>query len=264
MIVMKKALVLVFLIVMLVTCLMATPICYAATISSNNSFYEVTNKDGLQTYILPQDSTTYVQSIIIPYSYFFKVNSSAAEGYYNISYNNCNDLYVSEATLMQNVRATTYQTDESFTVGPYYTLTLTAPATALQLYKKDFSADTALVCDSIKFVGYTTNDNEYYFLVNATFTILGTQNNELAYVKATDVISTSFDPKNIAINPDSKQAKDEKEAKDVEVAQNMLKRNIFIIVICVACVLVVVLIYNPFKKKTNSRPVNDITANEDF
>ena len=260
---MKKALILVFLIVMLVTCLMATPLCYAASISSSNTFYEVTNKDGLQTYILLTNGT-YVQSIIIPYSYFFTVETTAAEGYYNISYNGCKDLYVQEATFPQNVRITTYQTEESFAVGPFYTLTLTAPATALQLYKKDFSLGTPQVCDSIKFVGYSVYDNDYYFLINATYTPVEDPITSLAYVKASDVISTSFDPKNIAINPDSKEAKDEQQAKNVEVAQNMLRRNIFIIVICVACVLVVLLIYNPFKKKPNSRPVNDVTATEDF
>ncbi len=259
---MKKALILVFLIVMLVTCLMTAPICNAASISSSNSFYEVTNSEGLQTY--RQDNTNFVQSVIIPYSYFFKVVANAAEGYYQISYNGCNDLYVSEATLFQNVRATTYQTEDSFSVGPYYTLTLTAPATALQLYNKDFSTGISLPCDSIKFIGYAVNDNDYYFLVNATYTVGDQTNTSLMYVKSTDVISTSFDPKNIAINPDSKEAKDEQQAKDVEIAQNALRRNIFIIVICFVCVLIVVLIYNPFKKKTQSRQVNDISTSDEF
>ena len=259
---MKKALILVFLIVMLVTCLMTAPICNAASISSSDTFYEVTNSEGLQTYRLY--NTAYVQSIVIPYSYFFKVIANAAEGYYQISYNGCNELYVSEATLFQNVRSTTDQNEDAFSVGPSYTLALTAPATALQLYNKDFSTGIALPCDSIKFIGYATHDNDYYFLVNATYTIGEDSHTSLMYVKSTDVISTEFNPKNIAVNPDSKEAKDEKQAKDVEIAQNMLRRNIFIIVICFVCVLIVILIYNPFKKKTQSRPVNDISTSDDF
>ena len=258
---MKKALILVFLIVMLVTCLMTAPICNAASISSSETFYEVTNVDGLQTYLLY--NSTYVQSIIIPYTYFFKIIANPQNGYYKISYNGCNDLYVSEATLFQNVRGTTYQTEESFEGGPYYTLKLNAPATNLQLYNQDFTEAQAIKCDELGFIGYAVNDNDYYFLVNATYT-LGTKTTITMYVKSTDVISTEFNPKNIAINPNSQEAKDEKQAKDVEIAQNALRRNIFIIVICFVCVLIVVLIYNPFKKKTQARQVSDISTSDDF
>ena len=260
---MKKAVLLILLIVILASALLVTPICYAATITPSNSFYEVTNTEGLQTYL--KDDVNYIQGIIIPYSYFFKVTQAPADGYYKISYNNYEDLYVQEATLPQSVRLTSYESASSFKTGPYYTLKLTSPATPLQLYNKDFSTGSLFVCTSIDFIGYATYENEYYFLAKESNDLGGGEVIEtVRYVKATDVISSSFDPKKIEINPDSQQAKNEENARDVERAQNQLRRNTFIIVLTVLCVLVVVLIYNPFKKKSQARPVNSITTNDDI
>lgn len=260
---MKKALLLLTLIVILVTALTITPICYAATLTASNSFYEVTNTDGLQTYV-KSDDVTFVQSIIIPYSYFFKIIQSPAEGYYKISYNGYEELYVAEATLNQSVRLTTYESASSFSAGPYYTLPLNAPATALTTYNKDFTPNEPNIFKSLSFIGYASHDNEYYFFTKATITIGDVSQDFYVYVKASDVISSSFEPNKISINPDSQPAKKEENDKNVEKAQNQLKRNTYVVVISVVCVLVVILIYNPFKKKTQSRPVNSITTNDDI
>lgn len=259
---MKKAVLLTLLIVILSVALWVTPICYAATISASNCFYEVTNQDGLQTYL--KDDLTFIPSIVIPYTYFFKVTQSPAEGYYKISYNGYEELYVQEATLPQSVRLTTYESSSSFKAGPYYTLPLNAPATALQLYGKNYNADALMICNSLSFIGYANHESEYFFFVKATQTVGGISNDYYMYVKATDVISSTYDPKKIEINPDSQPAKNEETAKDVEKAQNQLRRNIFIIVLCFVCVLSVILIYNPFKKKSQARPVNSITTNDDI
>ena len=146
---MKKAVLLTLLIVILSVALWVTPICYAATISASNCFYEVTNQDGLQTYQKLSDDVTFVESIIIPYTYFFKVIQSPAEGYYKISYNGYEELYVQEATLPQSVRLTTYESSSSFKAGPYYTLPLVAPNTALTTYKKDFTANDPNIFKSL-------------------------------------------------------------------------------------------------------------------
>ena len=93
---------------------------------------------------------------------------------------------------------------------------------------------------------------------------MGTTSTTPAYVKASDVLSSEFDPQLIPINSDSQQAKDDKNAKDIETAQNKLRRNIFFIVICVVCVVVVLLIYNPFKKKQVKKANPNMTSDDDF
>ena len=262
MIVMKKAIILTILIVILATALTITPYCFADTISASNNFYEVTDTNGLQTYAKTSD-TTFVESIIIPYSYFFKIVEKADE-YYRISYNDYDQLYVAEATLSQSIRSTAIENASSFKVGPYYTLPLTAPATTLQLYNMNYDADAANVFNSLSFIGYALHNEEYYFLAKETIVMGGVNYDAYLYVKASDVLSSSFDPKKIELNPDSQQAKNEEKEKNVEKAQNKLRRNMFIIVLCISCVLVTVLIYNPFKKKSQSRPANSITTNDDI
>ena len=260
---MKKIALVLVLVLVLSMCLTFTSVCFAwYTVTPNECYYEVTNKAGLQAYI--QDETTYKKSIIIPYSYFFKVTQQASDGYYRISYNNDDALFISENVADGDVRLTSFKTLSEFTQGPNYTMTLNAPATALQLYDYNFAADQALPCTSVIFIGYAVNEGIYYFLVNATYSIMGTSNTVRAYVKASDVLSSEFNPELIPINPDSKQAKEDKTNKQTEEAQNKLKRNIFFIVICVVCVLIVLLIYNPFKKKPVKKNNPNMTSDDDF
>ena len=260
---MKKIALLLVLVLALSICLTFTGVCFAWTnVVPDECFYEVTNQNGLQAYIL--DGVTYKASIVIPYSYFFKVTQSPKDGYYKISYNNKDDLYIAENVPDGDVRLTSYKTISDFQQGPYYTMALNAPSTAIQLYNFDYAEELALPCSSIIFIGYVKHEDIYYFLVNATYTIMGTTSTTPAYVKASDVLSSEFDPQLIPINPDSQQAKDDKNAKDIETAQNKLRRNIFFIVICVVCVVVVLLIYNPFKKKQVKKANPNMTSDDDF
>ena len=260
---MKKIALLLVLVLALSICLTFTGVCFAWTnVVPDECFYEVTNQNGLQAYIL--DGVTYKASIVIPYSYFFKVTQSPKDGYYKISYNNKDDLYIAENVPDGDVRLTSYKTISDFQQGPYYTMALNAPSTAIQLYNFDYATDYALTCSSIIYIGYAKHEDIYYFLVKATYTIMSEEHTTTAYVKASDVLSSEFDPQLIPINPDSQQAKDDKNAKDIETAQNKLRRNIFFIVICVVCVVVVLLIYNPFKKKQVKKANPNMTSDDDF
>ena len=259
---MKKIALLLVLVLTLSICLTFTSVCFAFyTVSPNECFYEVTNQAGLQTYVL---DGTYKESIVIPYSYFFKVTLGPTDGYFKITYNNKDDLYIKETLSDNDVRLTSYKSLSDFQQGPYYTMALNAPSIAINLYNMDYASDTSIPCSSLIYIGYTKHEDVYYFLVNATYTILGETHTAPAYVKASDVLSSEFNPELIPTNPDSQKAKDDKNAAETEVAQNNLRRNIFFFVICVVCVLVVLLIYNPFKKKQVKKANPNMTSDDDF
>ena len=264
---MKKVAILLLLVLILSLSLTYTSVCFAwYTDFKADTFWEVADKNGVQTYLL--ENTEFKASIIIPYSYFFKVDGDRRDdGYQSISYNGQSDLYINTEQLdSTDVKATNYKQESEFQISPYYNLTISVPDNALQIYDLSFQPDPQTYSNitSLKFVGYTKHDNLYYFYTEYTIIIGGTTMTNKAYILASDVLASTFDPTNITIHPDSSKAKDDQNAKDVEVAQNKLKRNIFFFSICVVCVLVVLLIYNPFKKKTQSRQVNDISTNEDF
>ena len=260
---MKKIGIILALILTLTICLTFTSVCYAwYIVAPSDSYYEVTDTSGLQTYVY--DGANYLPSIIIPYTYFFKVKAAASDAHFKIEYNGRNDLYISENIPQNAVTSTNYT--ECDTAA--YKTELAAPSSALQLYDNHFAAAGAPTSNISKldFIGYANNDGTYYFLVKVTITI-GASTNELSdpyFVKTTDVLSSAFDPTLIAANPASSKAKGDKEAQEYEVAQNKLRRNIFFISICVVCVLVVVLIYNPFKKKQPKKVNSNMTSDDDF
>ncbi len=258
---MKKIALLAVLILLVSILIASTSICYADSISDLGFFYEVTDSNGLQTFIYDQDSSSYKQSITIPYSYFLKISANASNGYYKISYNDC-ELYISEATAPSSIAVTTFDKVSQFQQGPYYTMDIAAPNAAIALYDLNFSLLHTLECTSIRFVGYTQHENVYYFLCkvkNKGFT-----EEYLRYIKASDISGSDFSPSLIPINPDCKKAQEDQDAKDIEVAQNKLRRNIFFFVICVVCVLIVLLIYNPFKKKQPQKTNPNMTSDDDF
>lgn len=259
---MKKVAIILALILTLTICLTFTSVCFAwYVVSPSDYYYEVTDTNGLQTYVY--DGTNYLPSIIIPYTYFFKVKAPASDAHFKIEYNGRNDLYISENIPQNTVTSTNYtECDTAF-----YKMDLAAPSSALQLYEFNFTkaGEPQSNITQLDFVGYALNEDAYYFLVNVTITI---GSNTLApvtyYVKAADVTSSEFNPGLIDSNPASSKAKDEKEAHDYQVAQNKLRRNIFFIAICTVCVVVVLLIYNPFKKKQPKKANPNMTSDDDF
>ncbi len=147
---MKKVTLLLVLILLLSVCLTSTGICYAWTygVSVTDTYYEVIDKGGLQTYALVD--TEYVESIIIPYSYFFKVTNEASEGYCKISYNGYTNLYIPTSYETQIVQSTTYTSEDDFSQSPYYSLSLSAPDEAIYLYSAKFEQDsTALTLSNV-------------------------------------------------------------------------------------------------------------------
>ena len=259
---MKKIAIILALVLILSISLTFTSVCFAWYIMApSDLYYEVADTNGLQTYAYYNDA--YVKSIIIPYTYFFKVTATAADGYIKISYNGRDDLYISENTPQNATRSTTYKDCQT----AFYKMDLAAPSSALQLYEFNFTkaGEPQSNITQLDFVGYALNEDAYYFLVNVTITI---GSNTLApvtyYVKAADVTSSEFNPGLIDSNPASSKAKDEKEAHDYQVAQNKLRRNIFFIAICTVCVVVVLLIYNPFKKKQPKKANPNMTSDDDF
>lgn len=260
---MKKVALLLVLVVALTMALTFTSVCYAATsLTRSNNYYESIQSGGIQAYRFDTNTNSFVKSIIIPYSYFFKVEANAASGYYQISYNGYEELFIPEPTSSSAARATTYDEITDFDEAPAYSLSLSAPDSNLTLYDINFANPSSTSVESLRFVGYAKNEDTYYFLVMVQ---LPYDVPEFAsYVKASDVLDSSFDPANIPIHKNSKEATDEQAAKDVEIAQNMLRRNIFFITICVVCVLVVLLIYNPFKKKQTKKINTNNTSDDEF
>ena len=262
---MKKVAVLLLLVLILSLSLTYTSVCFAwYTDLHKDTYWEVVNKNGIQTYLL--ENTEYKESIIIPYSYFFKVDGDRANGYYQISYNGQTNLYISDALDEASIKSTNYKQVTEFQISPFYNLTIAAPDKAIQLYDLDFNTSSSPRNDitAINFIGYAKHDNIYYFYATFTINVEGELVERNRYILASDVLDSTFDPSNITIHPDSSKAKDDQNAKDVEVAQNKLKRNIFFFSICVVCVLVVLLIYNPFKKKQSKKTNSNMSAEEDF
>ncbi len=263
---MKKVAVLLLLVLILSLSLTYTSVCFAwYTNLKSDTYWEVVSKNGVQTYLL--ENTVYKESVIIPYSYFFKVEGDrTSDGYYNISYNGQTNLYVSSNLDEAAIKSTNYKSESEFQISPYYNLTIAAPDKALQLYDLDYAASSSPRTDitAIKFIGYAKHDNIYYFYATFTINVEGEEITRTRYILANDVLDSTFDPSNITIHPDSSKAKDDQNARDVEVAQNKLKRNIFFFSICVVCVLVVLLIYNPFKKRQSKKTNSNMSSEEDF
>ncbi len=263
---MKKVTILLLLVLILALSLTYTSVCFAAyTNLKADTYWEVVSKNGVQTYLLI--NTEYKESIIIPYSYFFKVEGDrTSNGYYQISYNGQTNLYISASLDESYIKSTNYKVESEFQISPYYNLTIAAPDKAIQLYDSNYQSDSQTYSNisAIKFIGYAKHNDVYYFYTLITMNIAGHEYTDTHYILASDVLDSTFDPSNITIHPDSSKAKDDQEARDVEVAQNKLKRNIFFFSICVVCVLVVLLIYNPFKKRQSKKTNSNMAAEEDF
>ncbi len=204
----------------------------------------------------------------IPYTYFFiRNNDTAVAGadnnlYYKISYNGLTDLYVLKSDFENKVSSIT-KLDVS---TPYYNIELIAPQGATTLYKYDKDSSSFLARPqqelvSIDFYGYQKDVNGVYYFYVKPYIEDGNLN--ACYIKADDV-TTSFNEANIAAHPQSKEAIEETRQANAKAAQNNLRRNIFFFLVCALCVFVVVLIYNPFKKKGASHAPSQFTSEDDY
>ncbi len=256
-----KKFALIFYIILSIICtsLIAAPMVNADT----STYYETT--ENLQTYLSNESP-----AVIIPYTYFFKLESETtiiSESnieYYKIVYNGIS-LYAKKTDVLN--KAT--QTSSSDISSPYYTMNLTLPSGFTTKYKYNQETDTFKEAGSeeytsMTFIGYVENDSKYYFYVSATY-LDGediTQSVNI-FVLSSDVVST-FSASAIPLHPSSNAAKEKNKQDNNKIAQNNLKRNIFFFSICVLCVIVVVIIYNPFKKKGSKNTQSQFKSEEDY
>ena len=252
-----KYLLFILITLLFVSCSYGFSCVYAEETTYDTSIY-YSAKDHITCYF-DQELTQPV--CIIPRSYFYKVKGKN-ELSIEIVYNNTT-LYISNTDFTNKSSASTL-TDIS---NPGYMLIdLQAPETRIVVYSPSdttFSETNTYNVSDITFIGAYLDENTdiYYFFVNLTIPTLNTTGQFL--IKA-DTVSTSFSYNNIPLNPASQEYKNQTQLEQTTIAQNKLKRNLFYFGISFLAVLIVILVYNPFKKKGAISAPTSHTSEDDF
>ena len=256
---MKKSLVLLLLItsIIIVSTLGTVSFAYADEIQYDTTVY-YSAKEHITCF---DDSALLNPVCIIPKSYFFKVtgkNETSIEILYNGT-----TLFLSNSDFENK---TTKSSLTEITKPGYKLESIQAPENKINVYTSlsEIESDTnTYYVSNIDFIGAYLEEttSTYYFYVNLSITSLNTSGRFL--IKA-DTVSTSFSYQNIPLNPASQEFKNQEKEHQTIVAQNKLKLNIFYFTIAAMAVLIVILVYNPFKKKGVSSTPSNHSSEDDY
>ncbi|MDE6275290.1 MAG: SH3 domain-containing protein [Clostridia bacterium] len=270
---MKKVIIIAMLLTILCVCGLSAGVCFAdETSEPTNEWYyfekstdrpnlplrETANEEGKVLLYIPHSYA--FEKIADPDGAFVKVKYNSKEGYISTAYfnSNCtkvsskwgNNAYtydLSDLTVTAE-KITPYKKDD---MSPYTTLD-----------KKDFTIN--------KVYGYYIYGNDYYFLIDAIGIVFDNPNPIHGYIKASDTNRANFNEKDIPVNagytlqttPDKPTTPSgsmssgntntpsaDKNGSDTQTPKNSLDRYILIAVIAVLCVVIVILIFVPTRKR---------------
>lgn len=258
---MKKVIIITLLMIILSTLFIGSGVCFADESQANYYYVEKGSELGIR--ISASDEA--MIALYIPSTYAFEYVEKV-DGFVKIRYNGYEG-YVSDANFNQYCKPVTSKWGDS----PYFhTITANVNVDQLPLYDKNTRSASSPIPKSMvsigKIYGYYHNENGYFFLVEATVTVL-TASTEICYIKASDTTLADFNkdtiPENAGytaeitpdptpsgngdgstptINPDTSDP-------STTPATNNFERYVLIAVIAVLCVVIIILIFAPNKSK---------------
>lgn len=272
---MKKLIIIAMLLAVICVCGLSVGVCFADETSPTSEWYYFSKSTDCPDLPLRESANNEGKVLLyIPHSYAFEKLADPEGAYVKVKYNS-KEGYISTASFNSNCKKVTSKWGNN----PYaYDLSdLTVTAERITPYKaEDMTADThsfdksELTINTI--YGYREKDGNYYFLVDAIAVIYGTNVPIYGYIKASDTNRANFSEENIPVNagytlqttPENPpiQSGDltsgdqtttppatDKNGSDTQTPKNSLDRYILIAVIAVLCVVIVILIFVPTRKR---------------
>lgn len=271
---MKKVIIIAMLLTVLSVCLLSTGVCFADETEKTSSLYYFEKTQATPQLALRAGADNDEKVLIyIPHSYAFEKLEEPTGSFVKVRYNSLEG-YIQTNEFNSNCK----QVNDKWGSNPYaYNLNFEIEAAEPILYNTtDLSPieelrpkKSNIVCNNI--YGFFTKNNEVYFLVNLTISVIPgvTLDSINYYIKLSDTsIASTFKVETIPVNngyiaqttPD-KNPDDEINSGDnvppvnddtspTRNPKNSLDRYIMIAVIAVLCVVIIVLIFIPNRKKS--------------
>ena len=210
--------------------------------------------------------------LYIPHTYAFEKLADPDGAFVKVKYNS-KEGYISTAYFNSNCKKVSSKWGNNAYAFDLSDLTVTAEK--ITPYNiEDMTADShpfdknEVTINTV--YGYRTKGIDYYFLVDAVATIYGTNIPIYGYIKASDTNHANFSEENIPINAgytlqttpekppvssgeinsgDTTTPSADKNGSDTQAPKNSLDRYILIAVIAVLCVVIMILIFAPSRKR---------------
>lgn len=272
---MKKVIIIALLLMIICVCGLSAGVCFAdETSPSTNEWYyfqQSTDRTNLPLKATADDESKII--LYIPHSYAFEKLEEPNGSYLKVKYNS-KEGYISTAYFNSNCKKVTSKWGNN----PY----------AYDLSSLALSVDEVITYDENKMeaddyptrksdfeiatvYGYRMKDNDYYFLVDANITYRGETKKYTLYIKASDTNRANFNERDIPDsagytlqttpeNPTTPSGEItsggettlpsvDNNGSDTQTPKNSLDRYILIAVIAVLCVVIIILIFVPNKKR---------------
>ncbi|MDE5756481.1 MAG: hypothetical protein K2I23_05255, partial [Clostridia bacterium] len=256
-------------------CGLSAGVCFADETSTPPSEWYYFEKSSARPDLPLRDTASEEGKILlyIPHSYAFEKLADPDGAFIKVKYNS-KEGYISTAFFNSNCKKVTAKwgnnpyaydlSDLTMTVDDVITYDVESmEADPYPTRKSDFAIKSVY--------GYRTKGIDYYFLVDAVITYRGNTETYTLYVKASDTNRANFSEENIPINagytlqttPDKPSTPSgeitsgdentppsaDKNGSDTQSPKNSLDRYILIAVIAVLCVVIVILIFVPTKRR---------------
>ena len=270
---MKKVIIIAMLLSLICVCGLSAGVCFADETSTTTSeWYYFEKSDDTPNLPLREVANAEGKVLLyIPHSYAFQKLEEPNGAFIKVKYNS-KEGFIDTKAFNNNCKKVTTKWGNN----PYaYDLSdLNITADKVTPYKMDMTLDShsfdksEITINSI--FGYHVKDNDYYFLVDATAVIYNTPIPIYGYIKASDTSKANFNESTVPesagyilqttvekpptpsgdINSgDNNPPSADINGSDTQTPKNSLDRYILIAVIAVLCVVIVILIFVPTKKR---------------
>lgn len=271
---MKKVIIIAMLLSILCVCGLSAGVCFADETSSSQQIYYFEKSQATPN--LPMRASASEEGkvlLYIPHSYAFEKLEEPSGGFVKVNYNGQVG-YIQTVSFNNNCKQVTSKWGNN--AYAYNFLDVTVTESKVTLYSKDNMTNLGSIEKDLftinKVYGYYFLGNDYYFLADTTTMVFGNPNNVLGYVKATDTSLANFKAEDIEENagyvlqttPEQPSIPSgeinsgntnppslDNNGTDTQTPKNSLDRYILIAVIAVLCVVIIILIFVPNKKKQN-------------
>ena len=261
---MKKVIIIAMLLSLLCVCGLSAGVCFADEATSSQAYYF--EKSATSSHLVLRDTASDEGKILlyIPHSYAFEKLEDANNGFVKVKYNG-KEGYIA-ASDFAGCKAVSDKWESNPLAYDLSGVSVTATPTVTP-YTPDMNPyDYAIKKEDLTITtvyGYRIKDGEYYFLVDATAQIFGTIYINGYYIKASDTSRADFNESTI---PESAGYRAQKAAESVsngdnagptgdptgagvKDSTNAFERYILIAVIAVLCVVIIILIFAPTRKR---------------
>ena len=268
---MKKVIIIAMLLSLLCVCSLSAGVCFAdeASTSTTQRYYFEASVTTPNLYLRASADGESRILLYIPHSYAFEKIEEANGAFVKVKYNEIEG-YIQTNALTNNCKQVTSKWGNNAYEYEFPNITVTA--SQFTLYSKnDMTAIGSEEQNRFridKVYGYYYKDKEYYFLADTSSISMGSyKSNELGYIKATDTSLANFNENSI---PESAGYKAQTTADNnpptsgninsgnpnggnngttPKDTSNSFERYILIAVNAVLCVVIIILIFAPTRKR---------------